>query len=116
MKKWICRISIIFNILFIIGFGLNWLNSPTYQLGRLEKDVEIGIFTSDSTIFIIPKGLTVRNISQQGISAIGQFENERFEIVVTSDNPDLVNYDIPKDSLNSFGNFYSADINKYNGE
>ena len=113
MKKWIFRISVLFNILFIIGYGLNWINSPSYELGRLEKDVEIGIFTSDSTIFLIPKGLTVRNASQRGIGAIGQFENERFEIVITSDDPSLVNYDLPKDSLQQFGNYYSADVNKW---
>lgn len=113
MKKWIFKISVLFNIVFIIGYGLNWINSPSYELGRLEKDVEIGIFTSDSTIFLIPKGLTVRNVSQRGIGAIGQFENERFEIVITSDDPSLVNYDLPKDSLQQFGNYYSADVNKW---
>jgi hypothetical protein len=116
MKKWIFRISILLNIIFIIGYGLNWFNSPTYELGRLEKDVRIGVFTSDSTIFTIPKGLTVRNISQRGISAVGQFENKRFEIVITSDDPELVNYGLPKDSLQQFGNYYSADINKWNKE
>ena len=112
MKKWIYKISILLNVLFIIGFGLNWLNSPSYKLGRLEKDIEIGIFNSDSIMFKIPKGITVRNISERGISAIGQFENERFEIVITSDERNLVNYSLPKDSLQYFGNFYSADINK----
>jgi len=113
MKKWILTTSIILNVLFLIGYGLNWFNSPSYELGRLEKDVEIGIFTSDSTIFLIPKGITVRNASQRGIGAIGQFENERFEIVITSDDPSLVNYNLPKESLQQFGNYYSADINKW---
>ena len=112
MKKWIFRISILLNIIFLIGFGLNWLNSPTYKLGRLEKDLEVGVFMSDSSLMKIPKGLTVRNISEQGISAIGQFENERFEIVITSDDPDIVNYNLPKDSLQQFGNYYSAEIKK----
>ena len=63
----------------------------------------------DSTIFKLPKGLTVRNISDRGLAAIGQFENERFEIIITSlDN--LVNYNLPRDSLAQFGNYYSADI------
>jgi len=113
MKKWIFRISILFNVVFIIGYGLNRINTPTYDLGRLEKNVEIRVFTSDSTIFTIPKGLTVRNVSQRGISAIGQFENERFEIVITSDDPSLVNYNLPKDSLQQFGNYYSADVRKW---
>lgn len=113
MKKWIFGISILFNVVFLIGYGLNWINRPTYKLGRLEKNVKIGIFTSDSTMFIIPKGLTVRDVSPRGIAAIGQFENERFEIIITSDDPDLVNYNLPKDSLQPFGNYYSADINKW---
>ena len=63
-------------------------------------------------IFKIPKGITVRNRSERGLGAIGQFENERFEIVITSDDPNLVNYSLPKDSLQIFGNFYSAEIKK----
>jgi len=113
MKKWIFRISISLNIIFMIVWFLNFINSPSYELGRLEKDIEIGYFTGDSTKFILPKGLTVRNASQRGIGAIGQFENERFQIVITSDNSGLINYNLPKDSLDTFGNFYSADIKKY---
>ena len=70
----------------------------------------------DSTLFTLPKGLTVRNSSERGISAIGQFENERFQIVITSDDWELINYDLPKDSLDSHGNFYSADFDRYNPE
>lgn len=112
MKKWIFRISILLNIIFLAGWFLTWFNSPTYELGRLEKDIEVGYFTGKTTKFTLPKGLTVRNASQRGISAIGQFENERFQIVITSDEFKLVNYDLPKDSLDTFGNYYSADIKK----
>lgn len=110
MKKWIFRISITLNILFLIGWWWTSINRPSYKIGRLEKDIEIGIFTGDSVIFTLPRGLTVRNASQRGLAAIGQFENERFEIVITSDDWKLVNYDLPKDSLNTFSNFYSADV------
>jgi hypothetical protein len=110
MKKWLFGISIFVNIIFILLFAWNWLNSPTNVLGRLEKDIEIGYFQSDNSVFRIPKGLTVRNVSQQGLGAIGQFENERFSIVITSNDASLVNYDLPKDSLDIFGNFYSAEI------
>jgi len=110
MKNWIFGISLTFNILFLLGWGLTIINSPSHKPGRLEKNIKIGYFTGDSVLFTLPKGLTVRNVSQRGISAIGQFENERFEIVITSDDFDLVNYDLPKDSLNTFTNFYSADI------
>jgi len=110
MRKWVFGISIFVNIIFILLFAWNWLNSPTNELGRLEKDIEIGYFQSDNSVFRIPKGLTVKNVSQQGLGAIGQFENERFSIVITSNDASLVNYDLPKDSLDMFGNFYSAEI------
>jgi hypothetical protein len=110
MKKWIFRISILFNFIFLIGWFSARFNSPSHALGRLEKDIEIGYFGGNKTLFKLPKGLYVRNASQRGISAIGQFENERFEIVITSDNSDLINYDLPKDSLRVFNNFYSVDI------
>ena len=109
----IFRISILINIIFLLGYFWNWINTPSYEIGRLEKDIEIGRFSSDSTIFKIPKGITVRNASQRGLNAIGQFENERFEIVITSDDQNLVNYDLPKDSLQVFQNLYSADVHKY---
>ena len=88
------------------------MNSPTNEIGRLEKEIEIGYFQSDQTVFKIPKGITVKNVSERGLGAIGQFENERFSIVITSNDPSLVNYDLPKDSLDMFGNFYSAEIHK----
>ncbi len=115
MKKWIFIISIAFNIIFLIGWGLNSLNKPSYKLGRLEKDITVGYFMGDSILFTLPKGLTVRNSSERGISAIGQFENERFQIVITSDD-EMINYEFPNDSLDSHGNYYSADFDKYGNE
>lgn len=108
MKKWIFRLSIAFNVIFILGWLLNYMNSPTYALGRLKEDVNVGFFTGEKKMFKLPKGITVRNISQNGIAAIGQFENNRFEIVLTSDD-DLVDYDVKKDSLYTFGNYYSVE-------
>ena len=109
LRKWTFRLSIAFNIIFILGWCLNYINSPSYRLGILTKDINLGFLANDSIIFKMPKGITVRDVSAQGIEAIGQFENNRFEIVITSDRKDLVNYDLPKDSLFQFGNFYSAD-------
>jgi hypothetical protein len=108
MKKWVFLLSILFNAIFIIGWLWNYINSPTYELGRLKEDVNVGFFTGEKKMFKLPKGLTVRNISQNGIAAIGQFENNRFEIVLTSDD-ELVDYNVEKDSLFSFGNFYSVE-------
>ena len=113
MKNWILGISILGNI--VLGLLLLWinLNTPSNELGRLEKDIEVGVFMSDSTLLKLPRGLTVRNASERGLAAAGQFENERFSIVITSDDPDLVNYDLPKDSLQQFANYYSAEVVKW---
>lgn len=108
-RKWALRISIILNILFGLGWFLNWVNSPTYRLGILTQDVNAGFLAGDSALYKIPKGITVRDVSPQGIAAIGQFENNRFEIVLTTDRAELVNYNVPSDSLFQFGNYYSAD-------
>lgn len=111
-NKWFLKVSILLNIVFIFGYLFNSLNSPSNELGRIKKDLKIGFFKGDSTFFYLPKGLTVKNKSERGLSAIGQFENSRFEIVITSDE-DLVDYDMPKDSLFSFDNYYSADILRF---
>jgi hypothetical protein len=84
------------------------------KLGVLRKDLKVGLFNSkDSAYFTLTKGLTVRDISEKGISAIGQFENNRFYIVITSEDEKLIDYKAPKNSLLPFGNYYSADFNKY---
>ena len=108
-KKWIFRLSITLNIVFGIGWFLNSINTPTYRLGVLTQDVNAGFLAGDSTIYKIPKGITVRDVSPRGIAAIGQFENYRFELIFTTDREDLVNYDLPRDSMFTFGNYYSAD-------
>ena len=108
-QKWILRLSVVFNLVFVLGLFLNWFNSPSYKLGELKQDIELGLFNkNDTVLFKLPKGLTVRNVSQRGLNAIGQFENNRFEIVVTSEK-DLVNYNAAEEKLLPFGNFYSAD-------
>jgi len=111
MKKIIFILSILLNIVFGFNYLNNAINEPTRELGKLKKEIKIGYFSSDSVLFKLPKGLTVADESKRGISAIGQFENNRFSIVITS-NEDLVDYEINEDSLGLFSNFYSADINK----
>ena len=115
MKKWIFIISIAFNFIFLIGWGWNSLNKPSYKLGRLEQNITVGHFMGDSLLFTLPKGLTVENVSERGINAIGQFENERFQIVISSDD-EIINYNLPIDSLGPNGNYYSADFDKYDNE
>lgn len=108
-RKWIFGLSITFNIIFGIGWWLHYITSPTYELGVLTQDVNAGFLGGDTTMYKIPKGITVRDVSDRGIAAIGQFENNKFEIVITTDRCDLVNYNISKDSFYQFGNYYSAD-------
>ena len=107
MKKGFLISSLTLNIILGSILWFNSFNSPSYELGRLERDVEIGVFMTDSSFLYLPKGLTVSNASERGLNAIGRFENERFSITFTSDDPTLVNYDLPKDSLGIFGNTYS---------
>ncbi len=110
LKSLLLTISFLLNLIFILGLVFYKLNSPTYQLGILEKDVEVGVFGNDSTIFTIPKGITVRDASERGLAAIGQFENERFEIIITSNDYEIVNYNVPKEHLKTFGNYYSCRV------
>ena len=61
-RKWIFRLSITCNIVFGLGWFLNYMNSPTYKLGVLTQDVNAGFIADDNTIFKIPKGITVRDV------------------------------------------------------
>ncbi|MDP4218853.1 MAG: hypothetical protein Q8916_05555 [Bacteroidota bacterium] len=107
--RWIFRISITLNILLTVVIIFYLSNSPSYELGVLTQDVKVGYLASDSTIYRIPKGITVRDVSERGLGAIGQFENNRFEIIVTTGRSDLVNYHPSRNQLSQFGNYYSAD-------
>jgi hypothetical protein len=111
-QKWLLRLSVLANIIFVIIFLLNY-TAYSYKLCVLKKDVKLGVFNNkDSVYFTLPKGLTVRDVSERGLSAIDLFENNRFEIIITSEDDSLVDYNEPKGKLLPFGNLYSADSNK----
>jgi hypothetical protein len=112
MRKLLLVLSLSLNIILILFFIWNNLNKPSDKLGVLQKEIEIGDFMGNGAKFILPKGITVRNKSERGLNAIGQFENNRFYIVITSDR-ELVDYDIENSKLNNDGNYYSADFKKY---
>lgn len=59
------------------------------KVGVLSQDIKVRVFDSDKVLFILPKGLVVRDASATGA---GWFEPHRFRIVVTSDNAALVDY------------------------
>lgn len=102
-------VSILANLYFLFELGIRKFNEPTNKLGVLKQDIKVGLFDQPEILFDLPKGITVRDVAPRGIGAIGQFENERFSIVVTSDHDDLVDYKISKEDLYPFGNYYSAD-------
>lgn len=114
MKKFLIICSVLLNIVFCLMFLWNNINTPSYKYGVLKNDVEVGIFSSDSLLFTLPKGLTVKNVSPRGLNAIGQFEGNRFELVITTDRDDLVDYNVSESEQQCFGNYYSADCKKYN--
>lgn len=110
--KWVLILSLTLNVLVLLKLGYNKFNSPTYKLGELKEDISLKLFNqSDTILFKLPKGLTVRDVSERGIGAIGQFENDRFQIIVTSEGG-LVDYNKPKKDLMPFGELYSADVVK----
>ena len=107
-RTWILIISVALNVIFVAGWLLYIFDSPTYRLGELKENVRVGYFTGDTTLYMIPKGITVADASEQGLGAIGQFENNRFEIIITTDR-NIVDYNAPKARLQQFGNYYSGD-------
>jgi len=114
-QKWILRVSIAVNIFFVCFYFLNY-TTYSYKLGKLKSNVKVVLFNSnkDSVFFTLPKGITVRDVSERGLSSIDQFENNRFDIVLTSDMDSLIDYTVPKEKLSPFGNYYSAVIEKKN--
>ncbi|NBC56956.1 MAG: hypothetical protein GVY05_01550 [Bacteroidetes bacterium] len=115
MKKIIFWISISLNLILVLGILWNNFNSPSNKLGVLKQDIEVGYFMGKETVFTLPKGLTVKDKSERGIAAIGQFENNRFSIVITSDK-NIVDYNVDEKELNQNGNYYSAEFRTYLSE
>ena len=118
MKNFILAVSIILNVLLLGVSGLliiNVLNGcdqvPDGKIGVLKKDLEIGYFNHSKKIFTLPKGLVVKDSSATGM---GRFEANRFRIVITSMDDDLVAYEgIDLTKLENQSEFYSADVHKF---
>ncbi len=109
--------SLFRSVILIASLGLNGflllilliqkLNAPTEKLGVLTREVTAGSFGSSDVSFKLPKGLTVMDVSPQGISAIGMFEASRYAVVITTDELNLVDFKPAK--LRQFGELYSID-------
>lgn len=104
------KASLLVNALFILHWFFSNFIFTTNRIGILTEDVKAGYFASDSTFIFIPKGTQVKDISPRGIGRIGQFEPNRFEIIITSDR-NIVDYSDLGDKKYEyeFSNLYSAD-------
>jgi hypothetical protein len=106
-KRYAFTISIVLNVL-IIADGI-W-SYFTDRVGVLTQSIEVGHFASGDVLFTLPKGLAVRDVSPQGLGAIGQFEPYRFAIVITTGHKDAVDYSVDSDSLPLGKYMYSMDL------
>jgi len=80
------------------------------KVGILSDEIKIGIFGSNKVLFTLPKGLVVRDASATGAD---WFEPHRFRIIVTSDNPALVDYSQKIEPLSDqHAELYSAEVPK----
>lgn len=119
MKNIILSTSLILNIALVgvvIFLFLKALNNcaeiSNGRIGVLNKNLEIGYFDKNKKIFTLPKGLVVKEAPATGA---GWFEPNRFRLVITSNNENLVNYkNINIKKLPNNNEFYSADINVKN--
>jgi hypothetical protein len=99
--------SVVLNIVFLVVFLVHELNSPTQKLGVLTRNVSAGSFGKGDVAFTLPMGLTVVDVSPQGFTALGRFENSRYAIVITTEDRKLVDFNAtPK---HEFGELYSVD-------
>lgn len=106
-KNILLIVSIILNLYLGAASFINNLNEPSGNYGILTQDINLGNFGKEQSIFKLPKGITVQDVSPRGFDAIGQFENNRYSIIITTELDSLVKYDSTDIGVN--GNFYSAD-------
>jgi hypothetical protein len=99
-------LSIALNALLAGGWLLRELEGcaeiPDGRLGVLARDVEVGRFNEAERLFVLPKGLVVREASATGMD---WFEPYRFRLVITSEDAGLVAY--PAEEARN-GEYYSA--------
>jgi hypothetical protein len=99
-------ISLILNIglygYIVFMDSLDWTVDARY--GVLKEDTYIGEFNGNTPILMLPKGLTVKDVSPA--NNIDLFEPRRFSITISSDR-ELVDY--TGKNLQNFHDLYSAD-------
>lgn len=105
-------ISLIFNFIFIGCYGLKLYNNPSNKIGVLKREVKVYMGKEPQEQFIIPKGFVVRDASPRGFAAIGHFEPYHFQIIVTTEDRDLIDYN-NLDKSRKKSEYYPAVTNNY---
>jgi hypothetical protein len=114
IKTVVVMCSLFINVILIVLLvytGLNGYPEARFgKYGRLKKDITLGRFGENQKIFVLPKGLLVKDVSATGVD---YFEPNRFKVIVTTDKTDLVDYTIDqKIAESNHGEYYSADVTK----
>ena len=104
--------SVVANVAIVAGYFKLAIDGcaerPDGRLGVLTRDVEVGKFDGRDQLFVLPKGLVVRDASATGAD---WFEPNRFRLIVTSEHKGLVRY--PDAIKKGDGEYYSADIHDH---
>jgi len=115
MKKGILIVSLLLNAVFIVALFYTFTKVldgcaeiADGRIGVLKKEIAVGFFNTKRKLFVLPKGLIVRDASAVGMD---WFEPHRFRLVITSDSEDLVDYTVDPKKLRQDSEYYSADRN-----
>jgi len=101
-------ISVLANVVLAAWIVLQYTSTPTERVGVLAEELTVKTFQEPSLSFVLPKGLTVADVSPRGLAGAGQLEPFRFSIVVSSNRAALVDYETSA-RRSAFGQLYSAD-------
>lgn len=77
------------------------------RIGVLNQNIELTVFGEDKQLFTLPKGITIQDASPTGA---GWFEIYRFKIIVSSEQPNLIDYSSHEAAkkYNKFAPLYSV--------
>jgi hypothetical protein len=114
MKKlslpWVLlAVSVLFNLYLGGDLLIKSMNAPTDRIGVLKRNIQASSFENQRILFTLPKGLTVRDASPGFIASIDVFERNRFAIVLTSDDENVIDYSVADSSLQHYGELYSIE-------
>lgn len=116
MKSVLLGISVLVNLVLAVMLLFTVLDGCAEisdgKLGVLTQDIRAGVFGTENVVLTLPRGLVVRDASATGA---GRFEPHRFKIVVTTEDPGVVDYTPVSPASGSHGEFYSADIPAQDG-